>query len=122
MNKMKISQGFEKKELLDLSGALKVLCEPNRLFLLEQIIQGVQCNCELGETLGMAPNLVSHHLKVLQEAGLIKAERNSLDSRWVVYTINEETLETLHKLITNFLDRQRIMPQKINCVPKEKVN
>lgn len=117
---MKIGQHFDKKELVDLSNWLKVLCEPNRLFLLEKIIQGVQCNCELGETLDMAPNLVSHHLKVLQEAGLIKAERNSADSRWIVYTINEDSLETIQNIMTIFLDHQRIMPRKITCGPKVK--
>ncbi len=119
---MEINRSFDKEELRDLSNWLKVLCEPNRLLLLEQIIQGVQCNCELGKTLDMAPNLVSHHLKVLQEAGIIKAERNPLDSRWIVYTINEDSLDMLHKIMSRFLDRQRIMPRKISCGPKEKVN
>lgn len=119
---MKSPQKFNKEDLVHLSSWLKVLCEPNRLFLLEKIIQGVQCNCELGETLDMAPNLVSHHLKVLQEAGILKAKRNSLDSRWIVYTIDEEVLEKLGNTLSNFLNRQRIMPRKITCGPKEKVN
>ena len=108
------------KELEKLSRWLKVLCEPNRLFLLEQIIQGVQCNCEIGENLQMAPNLVSHHLKVLQEAGLVEAERNTSDSRWIFYSINEETLNHLNLIISDFLDSNRIRPREITCGPKIK--
>ena len=49
---------------------LKVLGEPNRLRILDLLMQGEQCNCELGDKLGMAPNLISHHLSVLHKAGL----------------------------------------------------
>jgi hypothetical protein len=52
--------------LQDLSRWLKVLSEPKRLPL-DLIIQDVQCNCELGDKLGMAPNLISHHLSFLRE-------------------------------------------------------
>jgi len=42
---------------------LKVIAEPTRLYLLEKIMEGVQCNCELGKERGLAPNLVSHHYR-----------------------------------------------------------
>jgi len=113
-----MNKELSKEELEKLSDWLKVICEPNRLFLLEQIIQGVQCNCEIGENLQMAPNLVSHHLKVLQEAGLVKAERNPSDSRWIFYSINEEALNHLNSFISHFLDSKRISPRKITCGPK----
>jgi len=57
---------FSCEELTTFSRWLKVICEPNRLLLLEKIIEGVQCNCELGDALQMAPNLISHHLSVLR--------------------------------------------------------
>jgi ArsR family transcriptional regulator len=53
---------FSNEELANFAQRLKVICEPNRLLLLEKIIEGVQCNCELGDALQMAPNLISHHL------------------------------------------------------------
>ena len=59
---------FSNNQLADLTRWLKVICEPNRLMLLEQIIQGVQCNCELGSALQMAPNLISHHLGILRKS------------------------------------------------------
>ena len=44
------------------------------------LMEGVQCNCELGDGLQMAPNLISHHLRVLREAGLVDVERDIQDA------------------------------------------
>ena len=41
----------------------------------------------------MAPNLISHHLRVLREAGLVDVERDALDARWMYYSINRQALE-----------------------------
>jgi ArsR family transcriptional regulator len=66
-----------------LASQLKVLAEPKRLRILHMVMEGVQCNCELGDALDMAPNLISHHLRVLREAGLVDVERDPDDARWV---------------------------------------
>ncbi len=58
---------------------LKVLAEPKRLLIINLLMEGVQCNCELGGALQMAPNLISHHLSVLRQAGLVDMERDPLD-------------------------------------------
>ncbi len=55
---------------------LKVLAEPKRLHIIHLLLEGVQCNCELGDALDVPPNLVSHHLRVLREAGLVDMERD----------------------------------------------
>ena len=52
--------------LQTLADRLKVLAEPKRLLILHLLMEGVQCNCELGDALQMAPNLISHHLSVLR--------------------------------------------------------
>ena len=41
----------------------------------------------------MAPNLISHHLSVLREIGLVNAERDRVDSRWVYYSVNRMRLK-----------------------------
>jgi ArsR family transcriptional regulator len=103
----------------ELSRWLKVLCEPNRLLLLDAIINGVQCNCELGETLGLAPNLISHHLSVLRQTGIIEAERDQSDARWIYYTVNSEVLTNLQHLLSGFFDPSRIQPLSYNCRPRQ---
>lgn len=109
---------FSNEELADFSRWLKVICEPNRLLLLEKIIEGVQCNCELGDALQMAPNLISHHLSVLREAGLIEAERDPIDARWVYYSINPKAMQEVRLLFGEFFDPSRIQPRRLTCGPQ----
>lgn len=104
--------------LQTLAERLKVLAEPKRLRLFDQIIQGVQCNCELGDALGMAPNLISHHLGVLREAGLVEVERDALDARWVYYSVNRQALDELNAAFGAFFDPGRIQPRRLTCGPQ----
>ena len=87
-------------DLRPLADQLKVLGEPKRLRILHMLMEGVQCNCELGDALDMAPNLISHHLRVLREAGLVDVERDPDDARWVYYSLNREALEELNRQVS----------------------
>lgn len=91
------------------------LAEPNRLLLLDRIMLGYRCSCNLGESLSMAPNLVSHHLSVLIESGLVEARRSEEDGRWMIYSINERKLEALNKIFSLFFDRSRIQHAINGC-------
>ena len=97
---------------------LKVLAEPNRLLIFHYLMEGVQCNCELGSDLDMAPNLISHHLRVLREAGLIDVERDAVDARWMYYSINRPALDELNQAWGSFFDPQRIKPRRLTCGPQ----
>ena len=101
-----------------LAGQLKVLAEPQRLRILHMLMEGVQCNCELGDALDMAPNLTSHHLRVLREAGLVDVERDPDDARWVYYSLNLEALEKLDRDFGAFFDPSRIKPRRQTCGPQ----
>ena len=109
---------YSNEQLADFARWLKVICEPNRLLLLEKIIEGVQCNCELGDALQMAPNLISHHLSVLREAGLIETERDPVDARWVYYSVNLIAMEELRQMFGGFFDTNRIQPRRLTCGPQ----
>lgn len=109
---------FSNEQLADFARWLKVICEPNRLLLLEKIIEGVQCNCELGDALQMAPNLISHHLSVLREAGLIETERDPVDGRWVYYSVNLKAMEEIRQIFGDFFDTSRLQPRRLTCGPQ----
>ena len=104
-----------------LAAWLKVLAEPRRLQILNLLIVGVQCNCELGDHLDMAPNLISHHLSVLRKAGLVEVERDAVDARWVYYSLNRATLATLNAAFGAFFDPSRIQPRRAVCGPQGNV-
>ncbi len=116
------NQVFTNEQLGDLARWLKVIGEPNRLLLLEKIIQGVQCNCELGDALQMAPNLISHHLGVLREAGLVEIERDPIDARWVYYSINLNAMAALTAIFGDFFDPDRVQPRRLMCGPQTMID
>ncbi len=101
-----------------LAERLKVLAEPKRLLILHFLMEGVQCNCELGDALEMAPNLISHHLRVLREAGLVNVERDAVDARWIYYSVNLAALEELRTTFGVFFDPERIKPRRNVCGPQ----
>lgn len=102
----------------ELAQLLKVLSEPNRLLLLDKIIEGVQCNCEMGKSLTLAPNLVSHHLSVLCDSGIVETARDENDARWIYYSINKEKLGLMKKHFNQFFEETRIKPCMSSCGPK----
>ena len=104
--------------LESLADRLKVLAEPKRLLIFNLLMDGVQCNCELGDFLDMPPNLISHHLSKLRTAGLVDAERDPVDSRWVYYSVNRAALDELNKAFGAFFDPGRIKPRRATCGPK----
>lgn len=82
----------------DMAGALRVLADPARLRLVSLLATTQEaCVCELTIPLGLSQPTVSHHLKVLSEAGLIERERRG---RWVFYRLRPEPLEALAAAVT----------------------
>lgn len=104
----------------DLARRLKVLADPRRLRILDLLMAGVQCNCEIGEALGMSKNLISHHLRVLREAGLVTVERDALDGRWIYYSLDQQALQALVADVDAFFDPDRIQPRHPQCGPRRR--
>lgn len=104
-----------------LAQQLKLLANPKRLQLIHLLMEGVQCNCELGEALNIAPNLISHHLGLLRDAGLVDVERDAIDARWLYYSINETALAQLNAIYGTFFNPERIKPRRPTCGPESSV-
>jgi ArsR family transcriptional regulator len=82
-------------EARQLATAFKVLGDPARLRILSLIAAGSSgecCVCEMVGPLGLAQPTVSHHLKVLHEAGLVEREKRGT---WVYYNVVPERLAAL---------------------------
>ena len=97
---------------------LKALADPNRLAIFDRLMDGDSCNCELNEQLGIAPNLMSHHLRVLQKAGLIHSRKDKVDGRWVYYAVDKETITICRQQLNYLLDPARIKERPILCGPE----
>lgn len=78
-----------------LADALKVVAVPARLQLISVIASRPEreaCVCELIEPLGLSQPTVSHHLRVLHDAGLLEREKRG---SWVHYRLRTEPLSML---------------------------
>jgi ArsR family transcriptional regulator len=71
---------------------LKAVADPTRLEILEMVSPGIRCNCHFQEHLDLAPNLLSYHLKVLREAGLIFGTKRG---RWVDYALTSDARDLI---------------------------
>lgn len=83
-----------------LAGWFRALGDPARLRLLSLIASmGEACAaCDLVEPIGVSQPTVSHHLKVLHEAGLVEREKRG---RWVYYRAVPEQLAVLSRALSD---------------------
>ncbi|WP_448071147.1 ArsR/SmtB family transcription factor [Georgenia yuyongxinii] len=83
-----------------LAGIFKAVADPARLRLLSIIAShdgGEACVCDLTEPLDLSQPTVSHHLKVLAEAGLVTREKRG---KWSYYTVIPAALDALGGVLT----------------------
>jgi len=83
-----------------IAGVLKALADPNRLRLISLIQStegGEACVCELTEPLGLSQPTISHHLRILTEAGLVERDKRGV---WAYFRIVPETLNAVADLLT----------------------
>jgi ArsR family transcriptional regulator len=79
---------------------LKALADPVRLRLLSLVAShegGEACVCDLNDAFELSQPTISHHLKVLHEAGLLEREKRGV---WVYYRSSPDALAALASLIS----------------------
>lgn len=96
------------KELDRLAGLFRVLAEPNRLRVLYLLMQQETCVCELLPDLGISQPLLSHHLSVLAEAGLVRSRRQA---QRIYYSVAPEALAQFKSLLLEHLDPDKLPPE-----------
>ena len=80
---------------------LKAIADPTRLRLLSLILShegGEACVCDLLPHFDLSQPTISHHLKVLHEAGLVEREKRAT---WVFYIARPEAMAALASLFTS---------------------
>jgi len=80
---------------------MKALSDPNRVKILKLLQHSLLCVCELREALQIAQPTVSKHLKVLEEAGLVRFEKDGL---WVNYMLDTKSKNPYVASILNTLN------------------
>ena len=85
---------------MDLARVFKALGDPVRLRLLSLIAShagGEACVCDLTDAFDLTGPTISHHLKVLREAGVIDGERRGT---WIYYRVLPASLQALSSVLT----------------------
>jgi ArsR family transcriptional regulator len=78
---------------------LKALADPARLRLLSLVAShedGEACVCDLNEAFDLSQPTISHHLKVLHEAGLLDRDKRGI---WVYYRASTDAMAALGELL-----------------------
>jgi ArsR family transcriptional regulator len=81
----------------------RALGDTTRIRILELLARGELCVCDLTAAIEIPQPLLSHHLRILREAGFITARK---DGRWSYYALKPERLEvcvgTLEAALTTY--------------------
>ena len=72
---------------------LAAVADPIRWQLISQLSEEKRCVCQLRTEPEIPANLLSYHLKVLREAGLIVGTRRG---RWIDYQLTDDAMDRLH--------------------------
>lgn len=93
-----LTSALSRTEAEQLAHLLKAIADPTRLQLISNInaaSDAESCACNLTGPLGLSQPTVSHHLKVLADAGLIEGEKRGT---WVWYRVNQERWKQISTL------------------------
>lgn len=100
-----VSSGVDAAAAADLAEQFKALADPRRITLLSLIAadpRGEACVCDLTEPLELGQPTVSHHLKILVDAGLLTREKRGV---WSYYAVVSEQLETISHAVRHGIVR-----------------
>lgn len=74
----------------------KAFCDENRLSILSLLRTGEKCACDLLEDLRITQPTLSHHMKILCDAGIVQGRK---EGKWVYYSIDQEGSENVKRML-----------------------
>ena len=91
------------EELYDLAELFKVFGDSTRIKILFVLFESEMCVCDIAEALGMTQSAVSHQLKVLKQAKLIKNRR---EGKSIIYSLADEHVRTIIAMGIEHIEEQ----------------
>lgn len=79
-------------DMQDLAELFKIFGDTTRIRILFVLFEAEVCVCDLAETLGMTQSAISHQLKMLKSAGLVRARRRG---KSVFYSLADDHVRTI---------------------------
>lgn len=80
------------EELLDMAELFKVFGDSTRIKILYALFESELCVCDIAALLGMSQSAISHQLRVIKQAKLVKNRR---DGKTIFYSLADEHVKTI---------------------------
>ena len=82
------------------------LSDETRLRIVDLLVGGEQCVCDLSAALAAGQSRLSFHLKTLKDAELVRDRRHG---RWIYYSLNGDTVEEVRRYVDGLQDRAQAL-------------
>ncbi|RRG05000.1 MAG: ArsR family transcriptional regulator [Lactobacillus sp.] len=92
---------------------LKAMADPNRLKIIDLLSCGSLCACDILEHFDFSQPTLSHHMKVLQNAGIVAARK---EGKWQHYTLRAEFILTFKQ------DTVQLLSNDDHCICHDEGN
>lgn len=79
-----------------ISEAFKALGDPIRLEIVKLLVGKEMCVCDIMDSFQVSQPTISHHLRVLKHADLVKDQK---EGKWIYYSLNNETFAAVERFL-----------------------
>jgi ArsR family transcriptional regulator len=107
----------DRLDVARLARLFHALSDETRLRIVERLLLGEQCVCNLMEPLGLGQSHLSFHMKTLRDAGLVIDRR---EGRWIHYSLNAETLREIQELVVAVGEKAARLGAERCCATEKK--
>ena len=90
-------------DYLRVSKMMKAIAEPNRFQIVDKISTGEKCACDILDDFNFTQPTLSHHMKVLIDAGIVSARK---EGKWHYYSLLSENIAEFQKLTNQIFKLQ----------------
>ena len=95
---------------VDTAKMLRAMSDPKRLRIVDMLSCGELCGCKILEEFHITQPTLSHDIKVLSEAGIVKQKR---EGKNIYYSLNSEALAAMHQTLG------RMFEDKPDCICRQ---
>jgi len=81
-------------------GVMESLSDPIRINILELMMNGEICVCDIVKVTGLSQSKISYHIKILKDSGLVSDRQ---EGRWVYYKLDLEVLTDIKNWMGNLI-------------------
>lgn len=98
-----------KNKYAETAEIFKAFCDENRIRILEMLQTGEKCGCKLLEELNVTQPTLSHHMKILCDAGIVESRK---EGKWTHYKISTDGRNTALKLLKEITNSNNSCTEK----------